>query len=105
MIGLLRLLQFVERGGVFALPLEPRIQPRHGLGFRAAGAFDAERVAVILAARPRYPPAITLRCFDTVVHKPNLDGLIASSMGSTRLSSIASATSCAVSGASKTPLR
>src|SRR6185436_6521369 len=96
-IGLLRLLQRVERRGMLALPFEPHAQAGDRVGFGGAGALDAEGIAGVFAACARNPVAVTLACVEAIVHKPNRAGLTAASAGSIVFSSIASATSCAVS--------
>src|SRR5436190_12271190 len=113
MIGAFRLLERDERRRVLGLPRQPPPQ-RLGRGLlRLAGAFDAEEVAGALAHRVREPPAVALRGNNAVPdvadrndhRSPNREGRTASSIGCVVPSSIASATSLAVSGASRTPLR
>ena len=118
MIRTLGALQRLQRRGVFVLPFEPAHQPAAGRLSGRPGALDAERLAGIVAHRVGEPLAVALRRNETIgpvterdlFHKPdnynpNRAGLTRSSIGSIRLSTIASATSAAVSGASSTPLR
>src|SRR6266516_2894132 len=99
-----RLLQLLERRGVRALPREPSREPLDRLVLGGCGTFDAEWIAGILAHGFGDPSPIAIGAED--LHcSPKRDGLRRAISGSTRPSSIASATSCAVRGASSTPFR
>src|SRR5262245_62162314 len=106
MVGALGLLKCFERGGVLALPVEPSLEPGGRLFLRRAGALDAEGITRLDDDGARHPLAVTGIADDADAHNaPKRRGASGASNGSIRFSSIASATSRAVSGASSIPLR
>src|SRR5262245_37161462 len=110
MIRALGPLQRLERRGMLVLPLEPARQAIECRRFGRAAAFDTERIVVVVAHGVREPlvvafgrdQTISLVTHGNVFHNPNRAGPIGASIGSTRLSIMADATSSAVNGASST---
>ena len=112
MIGALGLFKRRKRRRVLMLPIEPSSEPVDGLHLCRSGAVDPESLAGIDAFGLSDPLAVSL-CGNKAVlalaggdffHKsPNRCGLVAANIGSTRFSSIASATSRAVSADIRTP--
>src|SRR4029453_7817640 len=99
-----RLFHRAERRGMVSLPVEPACQPLDRLVLRIASALDAEWIARILPYGVRHPSAFAFGA-EYFHHPAKRDGPRAAMRGSTRPSSMASATSRAVSGASSTPFR
>src|ERR1700730_5514047 len=104
MVRALRLLQHIERRGVVALPLEPLRETLDCLTFGGRGVLDAERIARVFPHGARDPLSLAFGA-ENLHRSPKRDGVRNAMSGSMRFSSIASATSWAVSGASNTPLR
>ena len=104
MVRAFRLLQLVERGRMVPLPFEPTGEPVGGLLLGGADALDAEEIAGVFADGVRHPSAVAFGTED-LHDAPKRDGPSGAMRGSTRPSSIASATSFAVIGASSTPFR
>jgi hypothetical protein len=117
MVGVFGALQRVERGGMLALPLQPARQARDRFVLARPAALDTERIPRRLALGVRQPLAVAARKSLDIRHRRSSAVSSSSVRGfqtaqadrrehrSSRLSSIASSISCAVSEASSTPFR